>query len=263
MDYFVLYQAITTIMFLLMYSGASFYQMSVIFMILVFFYVMFKNWQNRPKIIFVEGNIGSGKTTWLNKIEEKGIKVVREPVNAWQKTGILQEFYDNMKRWSLTFQYHAFNTRLQTVKDLYSSHHKYIFVERSPDCDKNVFAKNLYEQGKMTEMEWNMYNEWFNYTQEVYNDANYPVIPDGYIYLRTFPSIAHERIKKRARSEEDTIPEKYLEDIHTLHERWLRYYQQPYVNAPVLVIDCNKDFENDNLRFNEIVREVKTFLKEI
>ena len=263
MDYLIYYQIITGIMFLLIYSGVS--SLDIAFMSFVFLvaYLIARYYQKRPKIIFVEGNIGSGKTTWLNMIEEKGIKIIREPVNEWQDAGILQKFYTNMKRWSLTFQYHAFNTRLQAVKDLYQSDEKFIFVERSPDCDRNVFAKNLYDQGKMTEMEWLMYNNWFIQTQDVYENAGYPVKPDGYIYLRTYPSVAYDRIKKRARSEEDEIPKKYLEDIHTLHERWLRFYQAPRTNAPVLVVDCNKDFENDKERFNEIIRGVKNFLKEI
>lgn len=58
------------------------------------------------------------------------------------------------------------------------------------------------------------------------------------VYLRTDPKMLHERIRQRARSEEQTIPLQYLMDLHTLHEQWLIENKQN-LPAPVLVIDAN------------------------
>lgn len=41
------------------------------------------------------------------------------------------------------------------------------------------------------------------------------------VYLKTTPSVVHERIKKRARSEEQCVPLSYIEELHKLHEDWL------------------------------------------
>ena len=53
---------------------------------------------------FVEGNIGSGKSTFLKKLSTE-FKVVQEPVDEWSKMknassgkNILEEFYEDPKR---------------------------------------------------------------------------------------------------------------------------------------------------------------------
>ena len=43
----------------------------------------------------------------------------------------------------------------------------------------------------------------------------------GVIYIQCPPEVCVERIKKRSREGEDTIPLDYLEKIHNKHEEWL------------------------------------------
>jgi len=41
--------------------------------------------KNRPFTVIVEGNIGSGKTTFLNHFAKfKDVEVLQEPVNKWR-----------------------------------------------------------------------------------------------------------------------------------------------------------------------------------
>ena len=57
--------------------------------------------RNECKIINVEGNIGSGKTTLIKLLEEalEGVQIVKEPVTQWQSIGgnpalnLLEVFY--------------------------------------------------------------------------------------------------------------------------------------------------------------------------
>jgi len=64
----------------------------------------------RPYTIIVEGNIGSGKTTFLEPFSlhhEDMVEVLAEPVDLWrncQGHNLLQLMYDNPGRYSLAFQ---------------------------------------------------------------------------------------------------------------------------------------------------------------
>lgn len=55
------------------------------------------------------------------------------------------------------------------------------------------------------------------------------------VYLRTTPEIVYERMKTRARSEEECVPLEYLRQLHELHENWLIHGNQERP-APVSVV---------------------------
>ena len=194
------------------------------------------------KKIIIEGNIGSGKTTFVNYISKnfKDATVNYEPVEKWQSykdeqdINLLNNFYNDQQRWGYTFQNMAFMTR---VKDLIKPcDTKYKFIERSIYTDRNCFALNCYETGKINKMEWEIYTDWFNWLSN-----SFDVKPDGYIYLRVKPDICLERINKRNRQEESGIPIEYLENIHIKHDDWLLNEK----NIPVLVLDWNCSFDNN------------------
>ena len=65
--------------------------------------------RSRPYTVIVEGNIGAGKTTFLQpfKKHENIVQVVTEPVDKWrnlQGHNLLQKMYDDPKRWSFELQ---------------------------------------------------------------------------------------------------------------------------------------------------------------
>ena len=59
---------------------------------------------------------------------------------------------------------------------------KIVFIERSIFTDKNCFAKLCYENGKMTQLEYDTYCKWNNWLSEQFNAK-----ADGYIYLKCDP----------------------------------------------------------------------------
>ena len=73
---------------------------------------------SRPFTVVVEGNIGSGKTTFLqhfNKFNED-VEILAEPVDKWRNANghnLLQMMYQDPHRWSLAFQTYVQLTMVQ------------------------------------------------------------------------------------------------------------------------------------------------------
>ena len=77
--------------------------------------------------------------------------------------------------------------------------------------------------------------------------------------MRCLPEIALERIKKRGRDEEKNITIEYLNDIHRYHEEWLMDGK----TKNVIVINCDKEFENDQDYQHLILNQVKLGIEKI
>jgi deoxyadenosine/deoxycytidine kinase len=208
--------------------------------------------------ISIEATIGAGKTTLCRKLREHFlgssiISIIEEPVQKWIDIGILQKFYDDQERWSYTFQSYTFLTRMEEIMSAEASLSDINIVERSIFSDRKIFAESLHSSGKMTDTEWEMYCQWWNWlSEECFRRIGKP---SGYIYLRVDPQVAYDRMNKRNRSEENGVPFDYLEQNVEKHDAWL-------LNEPnVLVIDANEDFEYDNVKFQELVQKIANFVQ--
>ena len=200
---------------------------------------------------FVEGNIGSGKSTFLKKLSSE-FKVVQEPVDEWSKMrnangkNILEEFYEDPERNAYLFQSIAFRSRVKNITDLDES----VIVERSIYTDRMVFAEVCKEDGNINEIEWNDYTEWFDFIVK-----HIGFKPKGFIYLRTDPEKSYERINKRNRSGESNISIDYLKKLHKRHDKWLMDEDN------VLVLDVTEEFESNPEHLEKMVQKVRDFVK--
>ena len=215
--------------------------------------------------IYIEGNIGSGKTTFLNLLKSEyhlGIDYVYEPIKEWldfkdsDGKNILDHFYSDQKKNSFMFQMNAFITRTKAIqkaidKKYYEENETTLLIERSVYTDRYCFAKNLHDSGKLNEIEWKLYCKWFNLLTIDYN-----IVPDGLIYLRTPPKVSYQRIQQRARSEENSIELEYLTKLHNLHDSWLL---SKTLGCPVLVLDVTESFEHNYLVFKSHIQKINNF----
>jgi deoxyadenosine/deoxycytidine kinase len=195
-------------------------------------------------IISIEGNIGAGKSTLLKQLKQfalekkclpQPIVFMKEPLDEWlsikddNNTHILEHFYANPSKWAFSFQMMAYISRAKILRDLVRKHPQAIIVtERSLETDKNVFAAMLHQDGLICDIDYQIYNKWFD-------EFSKGIEVRRIMYLRTTPETCSKRITKRNRKGE-TISLKYLSQCHTFHEKWLESSQVPRVT-----IDCDKN----------------------
>ena len=219
--------------------------------------------RNSDKIIVsVEGNIGVGKSTFIDILRTKwdcegGCEVVPEPVDLWKNLtntdgkNILQTFYEDIPRWAYSFQNVACITRMMKMEEsIKNSSSKYIFLDRSLGTDKNVFEAMLHDQGQINELEHSMYNLWCDFYHKYVRSQSNQI----YIYLKASPETCANRIKKRGRVEEESIGLEYLKGLNDYHDAWL--LKEPNV----VVIDCEEEFENDQDKHNWMINQIKSKL---
>lgn len=211
----------------------------------------------------LEGNIGAGKSTLLKLIKEHlpHIPVALEPVDDWQKQiygqSLLTNFYQNSKRWAYTFETFTMMNRAKEHMVMHTQDSIQI-VERSVYSGYYCFARNSYEQGFISPLEWELYLQWYTWLVAEKCEA-----PKGFLYLRVDPSIAYERIRKRNRYAEKTVPLSYLKQIHAKHEDFLITQESispELKSVPVLVLDCNEDFAANPVLLQEKLDQIQAFM---
>ena len=207
-------------------------------------------------IYSMEGNIGVGKTTFINMVKQlhktREIIVLEEPVAEWlsiknnENKTILELFYADQNKYAFSFQMMAYISRIALLKQTIREHPQAIIItERSVYTDKHVFAKMLFDEGKIEKVNYEIYNKWFEHFIE-----DVPI--SKIIYLRCTPAIAHSRVIKRERPGE-TITLDYLTKCHRYHEEWIEQSTVPYI-----ILDANK--ENTNTNVDNWNKELSTFL---
>jgi len=236
------------------------------------------NYNEHFTIVSIEGNIGSGKSTLLERLRDEFkdnqcVRFLREPVDEWEKikdkdgNTMLQKFYADQKEYSFAFQMMAYISRLtiirenvrdimQTVKkdkDEGKDSKKYIIItERSLYTDKYVFAKMLYDQGKIEDVKYQIYLNWFD---EFAKD--FPV--NDVIYVNTDPKKCYERIHKRARVGEEVIPLAYLDMCHNYHNEFLD--ETTGIKTNQLVLNGNQDIFTNTGLVDDWISTISQFLQ--
>ena len=221
-----------------------------------------------PIIISIEGNIGSGKSTIMKflsknfsefvKLQGKDLNIcyLQEPVNSWNnfkdKTGknIIQKYYENQKKYAFQFQMMAYISRLSQFKKAINDNYDVIFTERSMLTDRNVFAKMLYDDEKIEEIEYKIYNTWFDEFSECLKNIKI-------YYVKADPEICYTRIEKRNRKGEENIPLDYLKLCDNYHNNWLNDFNNK------IILDGNIDITNivnENKYFNQVLNNVYLLL---
>ncbi|CAG9763361.1 unnamed protein product [Ceutorhynchus assimilis] len=192
----------------------------------------------RPFTVIVEGNIGSGKTTFLNHFNQyEDVCVLAEPIEMWrncQGHNLLGLMYQDIKKWSFTFQSYVQLTMLQHHTKQTSCPVK--LMERSIYSARYCFVEKMKQDGLLPEASAAVIEKHFDWIQDYAN-----VDVDLVVYLRTTPEVVYDRMMERNRQEEKAVSLDYLKALHQIHEDWLYHKTLFKVPAPVIVLDADLD----------------------
>ena len=229
--------------------------------------------------ISIEGNIGSGKSTLLANLRENykdnnHVIFLKEPVDEWAKikdingTTILEKFYANQEKYSFSFQMMAYVSRIKVLRDTLNDKkekdkkdktddvdkkHYIIITERSLYTDKMVFAKMLYDSGKIEDVNYQIYLNWFDTFS-----SEFPV--HKVIYVKADPEKCYERIAKRSREGEENIPLEYLTACSLYHDNMLDKSRDSCVCKEQLILDGNIDIYENKTQVKNWIQEIEQYI---
>jgi deoxyadenosine/deoxycytidine kinase len=165
--------------------------------------------------IAVGGNIGSGKTTLTELLSKHfGWKAHYEDVDD---NPYLNDFYEDMQRWSFNLQIYFLNTRFTQMLEFRKSG-KTVIQDRTIYEDAYIFAPNLHSMGLMSTRDFENYFTLFNLMSSLIQP------PDLLVYLRaTVPTLV-KQIQKRGRKFEEAIRLDYLKRLNERYEAWIQSY---------------------------------------
>jgi deoxyadenosine/deoxycytidine kinase len=206
---------------------------------------------SQPLFVAVAGNIGAGKSSLARLLGERfKWKPYFESVDD---NPYLSDFYSDMSRWSFHLQIYFLANRFKCHKEIVESSES-VIQDRSIYEDAEIFARNLYDIGKMTERDYTNYVSLFHVMME------YLKPPDLMIYLRANIDTLVKQISKRGRDFEQGIQRSYLETLNALYEDWIRRYKL----GPLLIIESdNLDFVNNKKDLDYILATVKDHLPQM
>ena len=230
-------------------------------------------------IVFIEGNIGSGKSTFLNLcLQNKAlfsemfedVIVLQENVSDWMDENgthgthgksLLDMFYNDKQKYAFPFQSYVLLSRVTSMIDMAvkrDNEKTLILCERSIMTDLEIFAKGLMTSGDMSEHELFVYEKWHALVQKVAGAIGVSTIGDSNntIYLRTSPTVSFARIGHRGRKGEEHITQEYIDELHKRHDTWL----MDSTTTHPLVIDATPNFVDDNLAFRAAVDRIIDFI---
>jgi deoxyadenosine/deoxycytidine kinase len=194
--------------------------------------------------IAIAGNIGSGKTT-LTRLLAKHYKY--EPhFEDVENNPYLNDFYNEMQRWSFNLQVYFLNSRFRQVNTFRESG-KNVIQDRTIYEDAFIFAPNLHEMGLMTTRDFENYISLFQLMD------SFITPPDLLIYLKASVPVLVNQIQQRGRDYENSIRIDYLQKLNDRYENWISEYDK----GKLLIIDVdNNSFHNEAEDLGQIINSI-------
>tara|TARA_B100000700_G_scaffold57935_1_gene62902 strand:+ start:23994 stop:24629 length:636 start_codon:yes stop_codon:yes gene_type:complete len=208
-------------------------------------------------LIVISGNIGAGKSTFLDffvkNLQEKTIKDVILVEEGIESDPIFKEkleaFYENPNT-RIDFQQYITNFRHKRLQEYPDNS---ILVSERGLMDDVVFSNATSLDLETPEGDYIKY--YYDLIDRLKND--YPKVLAN-IYLKTDPQKCMENIRKRNRKGETEIDQLYLNTLHNMHEGLLPKMAEMF-QYPLIIENYHNDKCHNEL-FNDIYKKIKNIL---
>lgn len=188
--------------------------------------------------IAVEGNIGSGKTTFCQMVaKEYNCKLVLE---EFDDNPFLPYFYKDPERF-------AFTVELFFMTERYKQLQKSLLI-RDMFIDFTIadyaFIKTLlFARQNLPEDEYKLFQKMFSPLNQSFPQ------PELLVYFHRDVKILQENIAKRGRTYESGITDEYLTKVQNSYFEYFRNI----LSYPILIVDLNTiDFEDNVRNYKEV-----------
>lgn len=199
------------------------------------------------KLIAVAGNIGSGKTT-LTRLLAKHYKWKPHFEDA-DDNPYLNDFYEDMQRWSFNLQVSFLNSRLQQIQQI-RQQNKTVIQDRTIYEDGYIFASNLHSMSLMTTRDYENYMSLFNTVLQ------FVLPPDLLIYLRASVPTLVKQIQKRGRPYEESIRLDYLRRLNERYEAWIDTYEASTKGKLVIIDVDDNNFSEKPEDLDKVIAQI-------
>ena len=193
--------------------------------------------------IAIAGNIGCGKTTLTKLLVKRyGWTPRFEPVET---NPYLDDFYQDMNRWSFNLQVYFLNKRFRDVVEISRSKDT-IVQDRTIFEDAEIFAPNLHDMGLMSDRDFDNYTDLFRLMVSLVKE------PDLLIYIRSSIPTLVAHIEERGRDFEKSIRIDYLNGLNKRYEDWIAGYR-----GKLMIVDGDHtNFRDDPMDFKRITDNI-------
>ena len=195
--------------------------------------------------IAVEGPIGVGKTTLVNRLSEKlQARLVLEVV---EENPFLELFYADRERYAFQAQLFFLMSRFRQQQELMQGD----LFSPAILADYHLLKDRIFARLTLKDEELALY-------ERVYTSLETHIVqPDVLVYLHTSTDVLLDRIRQRGRSFEADFDPVYLADLCDLYQHYFAHYDQA---CPLLTVDTTA---LDYSRTDEALDEVYSQIMEI
>jgi thymidylate kinase len=203
--------------------------------------------------VCVEGNVGAGKSAALEALEAElksshpDVTVVREPADRW--ADLHARLRTDAGPWALPL---ALKALLSYAKHEHQNQHEHqhVVVERGPLACQHVFGRLLFNAGKLTQNEWELFKEYC----EVLGWA-----PDVVAYVHT---PVDQCLQRLGQGREQEAPGQAPDDDLHQHLKRLEFQYETmvrYCDVPVVRIDGTQTPEQVAAAIADVLRTALAF----
>lgn len=212
----------------------------------------------KAKIVIIDGIIGAGKTTIINRITQKykrngrNVCIIREPVHLWREVEILQKFYEDIPRWTYS---------LQTFIQITMDHEIKTQIKNNPNADLFIMERSMFSglifmsltENLLTQCERDMFKQW---NMHFIENSIIDIRTVETIILDTDLEICMNRIKLRGRPEELGISEDYQHRLQNAYKNFYLSDNCPVNRKNIKFLKEHKTLDETTQHFMEIIENL-------